>query len=616
MKPVLLYDEGSMLCRARVAQWQYRTGTDVQFIPYDDAWGIFPQEYGPIPSYQPGISFHLVDSDGEVYANAEAVCRMLTYAHHGSWRYALYKRNALFARVSDKWYSRTATNRLLCDKIHYYASGRDDTAATYYMTRWAFLRVIGLVYFIAFGSLWLQLGGLTGSEGIMPMADHMTEVQAALDDQGAPKGWQRLLLYPTVGLVNTTDLALNALCCLGMVAGLMLLVGLVPPLAALAAWLAYLSLVNGVPVFMAQPWDRLLVEVGFLTIFLTPIQIFPDPHTRSEPSAGVVFLLRWLLFRIVFVSGLMKLGDGTWTSLSALNHYFEVQPLPTVVGWYLELIVPFFIFAPRRLRNWAGSILIAYLGIILFTSNYGYFTFIALGLCLMLFDDAQAKRLFASATVSQIGAVPVRPTPWLLRKALVLAMAMFLVVSSLGTTARLLRPPTVEKEEAMAFGTDAFHLTSAYTVSFGLTDTRLDLIVEGSNDGVNWTPYAFRWLPGDVKQRPRWMQPHVPRIDWQMLAEARNAQRGESPNQWLTQFLDKLQAGSKDVVALVMKAPFGDTAPRYLRVRRYEYTFTSLETRREDGAWWERTDQGSYVGPTTYNNAAPPEQRRGIMEIR
>ena len=216
----------------------------------------------------------------------------------------------------------------------------------------------------------------------------------------------------------------------------------------------------------------------------------------------------------------------------------------------------------------------------------------------------------------RIGTVPVRPTPWLLRKALVLAMALFLVASSLGATARLLRPTTAEAEDTIAFGKDAFRLTSAYMLGYGLPDTRLDLIVEGSNDGVNWTPYAFRWLPGDVKQRPRWMQPHVPRVDWQLLAEARNAQKGESPNQWLTRFLGKLQAGSKDVVELVKKAPFGDTAPRYLRVRRYEYTFTSLETRREDGAWWERTDQGAYVGPTTYNNAAPAEQRRGIMEIR
>jgi len=464
-----------------------------------------------------------------------------------------------------------------------------------------FLWLLGFIYLVAFVSLGVQLLGLIGHNGILP-AEHL------LDQASRQLGPERYWRLPTVYWLHPTDGCLQAIWMAGAAASVLIMLDLAPALAFIVARLCYVSLTTVCREFLWFQWDSLLLEAGFLAIFLAPLRIRRGPS--APPSTIVVWLLRWLVFRVMFSSGVVKLasGDPTWRHLTALTYHYQTQPLPTWTSWHahhaplwfhqascmgifvLELALPLFVFGPRICRRIACAGFVVSQLLILATGNYGFFNLLTIALCLVLLDDAvwPANR--------RDTATPVRAAcwpNWLIAPLAAGIMALTLVPMSGLFRGRLGRPSLLTK----AYGwVEPFRIVSSYGLFAVMTTTRLEIIVEGSDDGVAWRAYEFRYKPGDLHRRPPFVAPHMPRLDWQMWFAALGSYRD---NPWFLSFCERLLHGSPDVLRLLAANPFPDHPPRYVRGVVYEYAFTDAAAKRADGAWWRRELKGLYCPALT-----------------
>jgi hypothetical protein len=317
-------------------------------------------------------------------------------------------------------------------------------AGSYLLTRWVFLRLLGLVYLSAFASLYVQLPGLIGAHGILPARSYLVGVRAVA-------GGARLVALPTLAWLGSGDAALRLIAAVGSAASLLVVAGVATARALASAWVCWLSLVNVGQDFTAFQWDALLLETGFLAIFFAPATLLPGLRRQAPPSRAVLWLLRVLLFRLMFFSGVVKLasGDPTWRSLTALAYHYQTQPLPTPAAWYahqlplaahrfstavmlaIEIAVPFLVFASRRLRIAAVVPMAGLQLVIAVTGNYGYFNWLALALCVTLLDDAAIRRVVPSRLRTRIPAMDAPRAPHRSRARAVGALAgvvLFLAV--------------------------------------------------------------------------------------------------------------------------------------------------------------------------------------------
>jgi len=480
------------------------------------------------------------------------------------------------------------------------------------------LRALGLIYLIAFVSFWTQISGLIGHNGILSTDQFMSAVKQQCDTQGI--GWERFHLLPTLCWVNLSDDFLNFQCATGTVLSILLIAGVAPAPCLALLWLFYLSLSIVSRDFLGFQWDNLLLETGFLAIFFAPLQLLPRLSLEASSSRIVLWLLRLLLFKLMFSSGCVKLlsGDPNWRNLTALTFHYQTQPLPTWIGWYaqqlplwfqkfscaamfaIELGAPFLIFAPRRIRFF-GCVAIVFLQIlILLTGNYTFFNFLALALCLLLLDDFVLQHILPR---KWFGPLSINHQPSTINKfrwpraitiplaTVVLAISLFQMISIFGVRSNLLMAA------AMLDGwLQPLRTVNSYGLFAVMTTERREIIVEGSNDGTNWLPYEFKYKPGDVNRRPGFIEPFQPRLDWQMwFAALGNYQQ----NPWFGNFCEQLLQGSPEVLALLGKNPFPNHPPRFIRAEFYDYRFTNCAERRATGAWWKREFVGEYLPPVS-----------------
>lgn len=465
------------------------------------------------------------------------------------------------------------------------------------------MRLLGAVYVLAFASLWLQIEGLSGQVGIAPVAPVLEALQNKL---GVERWWQ----IPTLFWFTASDQALHLACGVGVGCALFLFLGFAPAANTLMLWVLYLSFATVCQPWLNFQWDGLLLETGFLGVWLAPLTLWDRLRRATPPSPLVVWSLRWLLVRLMFAAGVVKLssGDPTWHELSALLFHYETQPLPTWLGWYahhlpglvqrlatlgmfgIELLVPWLIFAPRRWRLLAGGILMSFQGLIALTGNYGFFNVLIIVLCLLLWDDAAWPRFCRTwLDVGPSARQPWHWPPWLVAP-LLLAMAGLGLMYTIDSLRWKISWPVPLLQSASWLA--PFRTVNRYGLFAVMTTTRPELVIEGSMDGQHWRAYHFRWKPGDVMQRPRFVAPHMPRLDWQMWFAA----LGTAPQHpWLRACLERLLHGEPTVLALLAGNPFPDTPPRHIRVVRYHYHYTDAKTRRETGAWWQRERQGLYM---------------------
>ncbi|MFI5401767.1 MAG: lipase maturation factor family protein [Planctomycetota bacterium] len=470
--------------------------------------------------------------------------------------------------------------------------GRLPVPPGHVRVRGLFLSGLGVVYVCAFASLWTQVHGLIGSNGIAPIGDTLDRVEAHL-------GGIDLLRFPTLLWIDSSDRALHVLCGGGVALSLLLASGFARLPCLVLLWAAYLSLFTAGLMFLSFQWDTLLLESGFLAIFLAPASLTPWGARGHEASKLALWGQRYLLFRLMFASGVVKLTSGDrswWPDLTAMTFHYETQPLPTWTSWhvhhlplwfhkaevlltfFVELVVPFLIFLGRRPRLVAFLCIAVLQVTIAFTGNYGFFNLLTLVLALTLLDDAMLSRKEVPA--------PAPPLP-LLAWARRTALAALILLATLEFSAGLGWDPWPPRGEI-----DALRLTSSYGLFRVMTKERPEIVVEGSRDGREWKPYGFKWKPGDLDRAPGFVGPHMPRLDWQMWFAALSSYER---THWFGPFLRRLLDNEPAVVGLLAENPFPDEPPRYVRATLYAYKFTTPEERAKTGAWWKRTEVEPYT---------------------
>jgi uncharacterized membrane protein YphA (DoxX/SURF4 family) len=396
------------------------------------------------------------------------------------------------------------------------------------------------------------------------------------------------------------------------------------PVASLAGlWLLYLSLQTIGQDFLSFQWDLLLLEAGFLAIFLAPLELRSRRGHEAEPPWPIVWLFRWLVFRLMFSSGAVKLlsGDPTWRNLTALEYHYWTQPLPTWIGWYASLLPNWFqelscvlmfvieLGAPALIWVGARARFAAFLSFVILqvliaaTGNYGFFNLLTIALCVLLLDDSVwPARLRRWRGPNRAPAEAVRWPP-----ALVGSVAALLLLLSVVQTFSPRRvgggwPPLLQALERAAA---PLRLVGNYGLFAVMTTTRPEILLEGSDDGSTWQPYGFRWKPGDPSRAPAFVEPYQPRLDWQMWFAALGNARS---NPWFVAFVWRLLRGSSDVTALLGRNPFPDHPPKYVRAVLYRYRFTDLAERRASGRWWRRERRGLYLPPVSLQSFRAAEE--------
>jgi len=455
-----------------------------------------------------------------------------------------------------------------------------------------FLRLLALIYLAAFISTGLQIIGIAGEQGILPVAEKIASLRAL-------HGWSGFWSFPTLFWIDASNDSLFAAALAGCLFSVALFLNVLPRLSLVLLFVLYLSLFHAGQLFMNFQWDYLLLESGFIAIFLA-----------GGAPRPVVWLFRWLLFRVRFLSGVSKLisQDPTWANLTALSYFFEVQPLPHWGGWYahqlpdwllrfstgsalfIEIVVPFMIMMPRRIRLVGAWLTIIMQLTILLTSNHNYANFLVLALCLFLFEDRDIRRVLPGSTQRWLSGSIAVAAPGLFGRTVTAAVAGVIVTLSIfqmwETFSGKHSPHFVE---TLGNQLQPFRIVNRYHVFATMKTERIELVIEGSMDGVNWKGYEFRYKPGDTYRRPELVVPHHPRLDWLMWFVPTHPVFLP----WFEKFMLRLADNSPAVVDLLEHNPFPEQAPRYLRVSVYRYYFSSPDTRAATGQWWQR----EYLGP-------------------
>ncbi len=618
-KPLLVWDGECDFCRLWIERWREIMVGKVEYATYQEAAGRFPE----IPLDQFQRSVVLITPDGDAFFAAEAVYRSLAYRRSREWLVWSYDHVPGFAAVSEIGYGVIAGHRKFSSTVTRLFWGKDVRPPTYFWARRWFLRALGVIYLIAFVSLWVQVDGLVGSTGLSPVNQFLPAAHAQV-------GADAYALLPTLCWLNSSNAFLHFLCGSGVLFSLLLIFGIAPAVSLLAVFVFYLSLTIAGQIFFNFQWDVLLLETGFLSIFLAPWRLWPrelslwrrsaSPAKATPVSRASLFLLKLLLFKLMLMSGVVKLtsGDDSWWNLTALDYHYWSQPLPTVFGWWadkspewfkhfsvafclvVEIIVPLFIWAPRRLRLIAAGLLIFLQLAIAITGNYCFFNLLTIALCLLLIDDSVAASLCRGVFPHQVSSTATQRPDYsrALTERLSTYGAIGVIIVTLPINAWLIfsafkplaRPPAALANVYERL--DAFRIVNGYGLFRVMTKDRREIVIEGSADGIDWMPYEFKWKPGDLRRAPGWCAPHQPRLDWQMWFAALETPR---ENPWFIALIFRLLQGSHDVSGLLARNPFPDKPPRYMRAMFYRYRFTTVDELRRTGAWWKREELREYL---------------------
>jgi len=585
-RPLLLFDGDCGFCRYWARYWQKLTGEQVDYRPYQ---AVAP-EYPHIPTGEFQRAVQYIAPDGRRASAAEASFLTLSHARgKGIWL-ALYKRVPAFAAIAERAYAFTAAHRPGFHRISLFLWGRNPEPPRYDLVAFLFQRLFGLIYLSAFVSFAVQAQGLIGSHGILPLTELTADAQRTL-------GTERFFVMPMVFWWSASDFAIQAVCWSGAALSLLLVCNLLPRVSLALLYVLYLSLLYAGQAFMSYQWDVFLLETASLALLM------------SFATMPGVWLLRWLLYRFMFMSGVVKvLSDFTWRNLSALSYHFFTQPLPTPLAWYaahlpvavletacalmlfVELALPFLIFTPRRLRFFAAYGIALLESCILVTGNYNWFNLQTLLLCLMLFDDAALRKVLPSRVLRWLPTVAPAREPRRATTAVIAPLVSLIVFASLVHMDLRFGGNPPRFALAVVRAIEPLHIVSPYGLFAVMTTQREEIVIEGSIDGNDWREYEFRYKPGDQARRPPWNIPHQPRLDWQMWFAAL-----EDPRRlpWFWRFLQRVLENEPTVMALLARNPFPDRPPLYVRAEFYDYRFTDGDLKAR-GLWWSRRTLGLY----------------------
>ena len=487
--------------------------------------------------------------------------------------------------------------------------------STHLYPRWLFLRAIGLIYFSAFYSLIFQIKGLIGPNGILPASELLHAVP-----QYFP-GLARFWYAPTLLWFSSSNRALEIICWAGLIASILVVFNIWPRAALLICFVTFLSFVSAARDFSGYQSDGMLLEAGFICLFFAPPGLRPGLARSHAPSRASLFLLRWEWFRIYFESGVVKLasGDRSWRSLTAMDDYYQNNPLPTWIGWYahqlphwfhastvlltlgVELVIVWMLFLPRRFRIICFCIVTPFEAGIILTANYTFLNYLVLSLGILLVDDKFLEAILPARLRELIAGRDVRAwtvkVPAKLRSAFsavkmsIAGLALGMVFYVTATILIQMFIPGIPFPEGPMRWLDPFRIANRYGLFANMTHERYEIEFQGTRDGKTWIPYPFRYKPQDLTAAPGIYAPYQPRFEWNLWFASLDSWR-RSPFVVATE--EQILKGSPDVLALFASDPFKGDPPKAVRAVIYQYWFTDMATKRTQGTWWRRDLLGRY----------------------
>jgi hypothetical protein len=476
---------------------------------------------------------------------------------------------------------------------------------TYRLTRFVFLRFLGLIYTVAFAVACNQLVPLVGHKGLLPADQFLQRVKETLGGEAA-------IRLPTLFWFGVSDAALDGVAYAGLALGLLVLSGFANAVILFLLWLFYLSIVQAGQLFWGYGWESLLLETGFLAVFLAP-PLDPRPFPKKEsPPRVAIWLLWWIVFRLMLGAGLIKLrGDTCWRDLTCLVTHYETQPLPNPLSPYLhqlplvvqkgsvlfnhfaEIVAPFLLFCPRRFRQWGALSVIAFQLLLIVSGNLSWLNWLTITIALACFDDRAWLRVCPARLRVKLEPLAVaHPLPKARRRT-VITYAVIVGVLSLNPVLNMFSP-----SQRMNSSFDPLYLVNTYGAFGSVGRERYEILLEGTNDDdpqtAAWLAYEFRCKPGRLDRRPCVVAPYQYRIDWQMWFAAMSDYRHDP---WVAHLIYKLLLGQESTLSLLASNPFPSRPPKYIRAELYRYEFTRFGDATDD--YWKRTRAGAFLPPVS-----------------
>ena len=465
------------------------------------------------------------------------------------------------------------------------------SAPQYWLSRFVFERSLAVIYGIGFLVALNQFRPLLGDRGLLPVSRFVRRV--------------RFRDAPSLFQWRYSDRLLVGVAWVGIGLAASVVVGLPQAgplwssmLVWFVLWALYLSIVNVGQTFYGFGWESALCEVGVLAIFLGP--------ARVAPPLLIVFLVRWMLFRLEFGAGLIKLrGDRCWRDLTCLCFHHETQPIPNPLSWFFhhlprrvhrlevlgnhfaQLVVPFGLFAPQPIASIAGAIIIVTQCWLVLSGNFSWLNVLTITLAFFAISTGVVGHGLVSPPRLMTGPAWYEGT--------VVALTVLVAWLSYWPVRNL-----VSRRQQMNVSFNPFHFVGTYGAFGHITKQRYEIVLEGTTDPVvradtRWVAYEFRAKPGDPQRRPPQLAPYHRRLDWLMWFAALGAPARPA---WLDAFVRRLLEGDGPTLALLRHNPFPGPPPTFVRARLFRYRFTTPAERRATGAWWWRAPVGELITPT------------------
>ncbi|MFT3839277.1 MAG: lipase maturation factor family protein [Myxococcaceae bacterium] len=488
-------------------------------------------------------------------------------------------------------------------------------ANSYWLARFWILRLLGFVYLMAFSVFVFQGIALVGHHGLLP-AD--TQVHALVQQQGA---WGAFFSNPTLFVFGISDRAMLGVAIAGAVISLLAVLGFSNAITWFLNWALYMSLDHVGQLFWGYGWENQLLETGFLAIFFCPL-LDPRPFPARAPPLPLVWLFRWLTFRVMLGAGLIKLrGDSCWRDLTCLDFHFETQPVPNPLSpWFhhlphwahalgvgfnhgVEVVVPFLLFAPKQVRRVAGALVIAFQCTLIVSGNLSFLNWLTLIPAIACFDDELLSRFTLPRMRLRVQKALLQAEPSRAQQVASWSVAALVAVLSVEPVLNLL-----SKHQAMNTSFGAFELVNTYGAFGSVGRERNELVLEGTRDAdpatARWTAYDFKCKPGDPKRAPCWMSPYHYRVDWQIWFSAMGPPDDESG--WLIHLIWKLLHNDEGALGLLAGNPFPGEPPRFIRVRWFRYHLQPYSA----PTWWTREELGEWLPPLSKDD----QRLTGVLE--
>ncbi|RLU80450.1 hypothetical protein CTZ27_35070 [Streptomyces griseocarneus] len=468
------------------------------------------------------------------------------------------------------------------------------TAPGYWLTRLVLQRALAAVYLVAFLAAVLQFRALIGERGMLPVPRFV---------RAAP--FRRM---PSVFQWHYSDRFFAAWAWAGALLSAAIVAGAadaVPLWAAMlmwaALWVMYLSIVNVGQTWYSFGWESLLLEAGFLAVFLG--------NARTDPPVPVLWLMRWLVFRVEFGAGLIKMrGDSCWRDLTCLYYHHETQPMPGPLSWYFhrlprplhrvetaanhvaQLGVPLFLFTPQPFASIAAGVIICTQLWLVASGNFAWLNWLTIVLAFSAVDGAAL--LAELLSLPRHTPLATGPPGWF--QGVVIAATALVTVLSWWPVRNML-----SREQRMNMSFNALHLVNTYGAFGSVNRRRHEVVVEGTDEervtrDTAWREYGFKGKPGDPHRLARQFAPYHLRLDWLMWFAGISPVYAQS---WFGPFVERLLVNDPATLRLLRHNPFPDAPPTHVRARVYLYRFTTRQERRATGAWWHRTLEHEFLPP-------------------